>query len=320
MVDMDEKILFVDDDGNFLSANKRLLRSRYEVITADSGKQGIIALKENGPIAVVVSDFRMPEMNGVQFLSNARQITPDTVRILFTGQADMQAAIDAVNECNIFHFLTKPCENQTLIKVLNSAIEQYRLNKRNDLIPTEINKFPECLTGISPEEKYTERNELKDILAKGENNFVEFKSSLRWDYKANQTNKTLEYVVTKTISAFLNSDGGKLFIGVSDDGKILGIEKDKTTLGKKQGNDEFQQKLVSIINQYLGKEFHQFILIKIEKIDGLDVCIVEISKSNVPAFIKNGNKEEFYIRVSTTSQPMNIKEAIGYISSKWDKK
>ena len=124
---MNEKILFVDDDISILSACKRLLSSQYEVITVESGKQGIIALKENGPIAVVVSDFRMPQMNGVQFLSSARQISPDTVRILLTGQADIQATIGAVNEGNIFRFLTKPCENPKLIKALNSAIEQYQL-------------------------------------------------------------------------------------------------------------------------------------------------------------------------------------------------
>ncbi|MDR4499415.1 MAG: response regulator [Candidatus Scalindua sp.] len=124
---MNEKILFVDDDISILSACKRLLSSQYDVITVDSGKQGIIELKEKGPIAVVVSDFRMPEMNGVQFLSSARQISPDTVRILLTGQADIQATIGAVNEGNIFRFLTKPCENPKLIKALNSAIEQYQL-------------------------------------------------------------------------------------------------------------------------------------------------------------------------------------------------
>ncbi|GJQ57539.1 MAG: response regulator [Candidatus Scalindua sp. AMX11] len=124
---MIEKILFVDDDITILSACKRVLSPQYDVITADSGKQGIIELKENGPIAVVVSDFRMPEMNGIQFLSSAKQISPDTVRILLTGQADLQATIDAINEGSIFLFLTKPCENPKLIKALSAAIRQYQL-------------------------------------------------------------------------------------------------------------------------------------------------------------------------------------------------
>ncbi len=299
---MNEKILFVDDDRSILAANRRLLRGEYVVITANSGKEGLTKIKDNGSIAVIVSDFRMPEMNGVQFLSAAKQITPDTVRILLTGQADMQATIDAINEGNIFRFLRKPCENQTLRKTLQTAIEQYHHNKQ--LIQ-------------KPEEKPIDSADLKSILEKGENNFVEFKSSLRWDYKTGQINKSLECAVAKTISAFLNSEGGTLFIGVSDEGEILGIEKDKATLTKKQSNDEFQQKLVNIINRCLGKEFHQFIHITVKKIDEAEVCMVEISESNTPAFLNIDDKEMFFIRASTTSQPMNLKEAIEYISCKW---
>jgi FixJ family two-component response regulator len=301
---MNEKILFVDDDRSILAANRRLLRGHYEVITAHSGKQGIVEIKKNGPIAVIVSDFRMPEMDGVQFLSTARQITPDTVRILLTGQADMQATIDAINEGNIFRFLKKPCENQMLKKTIEIALEQYRHHKQF------IQK---------PQEKPIDSEKLKNILAKGENNFVEFKSSLRWDYKTKQVNKTLEYAVAKTISAFLNSEGGKLLIGVSDEGEILGLEKDKATLTKKQSNDGFQQKLVNVINRCLGKEFHQFIHINIEEMGDAEVCIVEILESNAPAFLVIDDKEKFFIRASTTTQPMNLKEAIEYINSKWGK-
>jgi response regulator RpfG family c-di-GMP phosphodiesterase len=124
---MNKKILIVDDDSHILSGLKRILSDRFDIITVDNGEQGINALKGKGPIAVVVSDFRMPEMNGIQFLSSARQISPDTVRVLLTGHADMQAAIDAINEGNIFRFIAKPCQNEILIKILNAAIEQYRL-------------------------------------------------------------------------------------------------------------------------------------------------------------------------------------------------
>ncbi len=124
---MDEKILFVDDDSNVLDAHKRQFYKKFKVITVDSGNKGIDVLKEQSPVAVVVSDYRMPEMDGVQFLSTARQITPDTVRILLTGQADMQASIDAINEGNIFRFLSKPCSTEILTNALNAAVEQYRL-------------------------------------------------------------------------------------------------------------------------------------------------------------------------------------------------
>jgi len=124
---MNNKILLVDDDHNILSSYRRLLRKKFDLVTVDSGAKGITALQEQGPFAVVVSDYRMPEMDGVQFLSAARQVSPDTVRVMLTGQADFQATMDAVNKGNIFRFLTKPCPTEYLMNALTAAVEQYRL-------------------------------------------------------------------------------------------------------------------------------------------------------------------------------------------------
>jgi len=121
------RVLLVDDDHHTLSAYRRLLRKKFDLVTVSRAAEGIAVLKERGPFAVVVSDFRMPEMDGIQFLSLARQEAPDTVRIMLTGQADIQAAIDAINEGSIFRFLTKPCPSEDFIKTLAAAVEQYRL-------------------------------------------------------------------------------------------------------------------------------------------------------------------------------------------------
>lgn len=132
---MNKKILLVDDDSNILSAYTRILRKNFELFTAQSGFEGLEILQKEGPFATIISDFLMPKMNGIQFLSRARKISPDTVRIILTGQADMQAAIDAINEGNIFRFLTKPCSPEDLIKHLDIAIEQYRLlNAERELL------------------------------------------------------------------------------------------------------------------------------------------------------------------------------------------
>jgi response regulator RpfG family c-di-GMP phosphodiesterase len=124
---MGKRILMVDDDPNILSASKRLLYKEFHLTTAGSGEEGIVVLKAKGPFAVVVSDYRMPKMDGIQFLTKVRQSSPDTVRILLTGQIDLQAAIDAVNEGNIFRLLIKPCSTQDFQKALKAAMEQYRL-------------------------------------------------------------------------------------------------------------------------------------------------------------------------------------------------
>lgn len=124
---MDLKILFVDDDPNILSAYTRNLRRRYHLTTAGGGEEGLQLVQAQGPFAVVVSDMRMPGMDGIEFLTHVRNFNPDTVRIMLTGNADMGTAIDAVNQGNIFRFLTKPCEAGDLALALDSGLKQYQL-------------------------------------------------------------------------------------------------------------------------------------------------------------------------------------------------
>jgi len=124
---MAEKILFVDDEPAVLSGYQRLLHSDFKVDTAVGGAGALIAIESNGPYAVVVSDFQMPEMNGIQFLAKVKTSSPDTIRILLTGNAQIQTAVSVVNEGNIFRFLTKPCTRELLSQTLNTALAQYRL-------------------------------------------------------------------------------------------------------------------------------------------------------------------------------------------------
>lgn len=124
---MSEKILFVDDDANILHSFKRNLRKRFQIDTALGGEDGLRILAERGPFAVVISDMRMPGMDGTKFLSHVFETSPDTVRILLTGQADMNDAIAVVNEGQIFRFLTKPCPTEKLVPAIEQGLRQYRL-------------------------------------------------------------------------------------------------------------------------------------------------------------------------------------------------
>ena len=124
---MDTRILCVDDEPNIVEAYQRALRRQFRLDTALSGEQALDAVAKNGPYAVVVSDMRMPGMDGVRLLHKIHEVSPDTVRIMLTGNADQQTAIDAVNEGHIFRFLTKPCSPEILAKSLCAGLEQYRL-------------------------------------------------------------------------------------------------------------------------------------------------------------------------------------------------
>ena len=124
---MTEKILFVDDEPNVLQSIRRNLRKAFDMDFAEGGEEALNMLGANGRYAVIVSDMRMPGMNGVELLSQAKAEWPDTVRMMLTGNADQQTAVDAVNHGDIFRFMNKPVEPEELAGAVQSAIRQHQL-------------------------------------------------------------------------------------------------------------------------------------------------------------------------------------------------
>jgi serine phosphatase RsbU (regulator of sigma subunit) len=120
------RVLFVDDDPKILAAFQRQLRKKVVIETVESGAEGLEVLRRDGPFSLVVTDYCMPSMNGIEFLGRAREIAPETVRIMLTGSADLGAAIQAVNQGNIFRFLTKPCSSDNLLEAVQAGIHEYR--------------------------------------------------------------------------------------------------------------------------------------------------------------------------------------------------
>ena len=124
----DKTVLFVDDEEKILKSLERgMLDEPCRSLFATSGKEALEILKKEGPVSVVVSDMRMPIMDGVELLSTIKNIYPDTVRMMLTGNADQETAIEAVNKGQIFRFLNKPCPVATLVTSLALAQRQYRL-------------------------------------------------------------------------------------------------------------------------------------------------------------------------------------------------
>ena len=121
------RILLVDDEALVLAALRRQLRAHFDVTVTTEPWEALQLAASKVSYAVVVSDLRMPGMDGVTLLSRIRTLSPDTVRVLLTGNADMEAAIAAVNEGNIFRFLSKPCPTGILLRALEASVEQHRL-------------------------------------------------------------------------------------------------------------------------------------------------------------------------------------------------
>ena len=132
---MKEKILIVDDEPHVLHAYKRGLRKQFKIDTAPGGPEALEIITKHGPYAIVVSDMRMPGMNGLELLTILKEKNPEIIRIMLTGNADQKTAVDAVNKGEVFKFLTKPCSSETMAETLNAGLAQYaQLQEKREIL------------------------------------------------------------------------------------------------------------------------------------------------------------------------------------------
>lgn len=122
-------ILCVDDELDNVDALERLFRKHYTVLKATSGEQGLKVLAENPGVALIISDQRMPSMTGVEFLEKAQRTHPESLRILLTGYTDIESVIQAVNQGQIYRYLTKPWDSNDLLNTVATAIQKYEMTK-----------------------------------------------------------------------------------------------------------------------------------------------------------------------------------------------
>jgi hypothetical protein len=188
------------------------------------------------------------------------------------------------------------------------------LSERRRLIANAFNAHMEKLLQELPE---STPKSLSELVAAGESTNLEFKSTLRWDAKQEQVNKELQRVIAKSVAGLMNTEGGTLVIGVTDDGDIYGIERDIASLGRKD-IDGFYQALVQVLENHLGREFVPFISPRFEVHDGKTICIVDIDSSPRPVYFRDGQIRDFYIRVGNTTRPLNLQAAQEYIGMQWE--
>lgn len=164
------KILCVDDERNVLRALERIfLDDDYEIVLAGSGDEGLKVIEESGPFQVVISDYRMPVMNGVEFLKVVYERHPETVRIVLSGYADAGAIVAAINEGHIYKFIPKPWNDDELRITIQNCLERYFLLKSNRELLEKLGAVNQAL-----EEKVQQRTEQIEL----RNRALEFSQSL----------------------------------------------------------------------------------------------------------------------------------------------
>jgi hypothetical protein len=184
---------------------------------------------------------------------------------------------------------------------------QYLEHSADNIVGRVLNRFfaqnPSHKTGLT-----TTVEDAKRIIKKGENDSVEFKETLRKNLHTSKNDKRIEHAVLKTIVAFLNTNGGILFIGVSDDGEVKGFEQDEF-----KNFDKFQLHFTNIFNKYIGEHFAQLVQSQKVIIDKKQILRVDCFRSEAPVFLKDGQKEEFFIRVGAATQEIQGSKLLEYI-------
>jgi membrane protein YdbS with pleckstrin-like domain len=156
----------------------------------------------------------------------------------------------------------------------------------------------------------------QELIASGESQYVEFKSSLLWDYRRQSVNKDLYEPIMKNVVAFMNTTGGAVLIGVGDEGEILGLDNDFKAL-RKPNVDGFENSLTMAFNKMIGPEHSGFLRVSFPEIDGKAICLVLIDPSPQPVFLTFKGQESFYIRAGNSAQPLSISQAIRYIRTRF---
>ncbi len=156
------------------------------------------------------------------------------------------------------------------------------------------------------------------LLRQGENEQVEFKSTVRWDLRREKVNKALAQVVAKTIAALANHEGGSLLIGVDDDGGIVGLEHDYGTL-KSQDRDGFAQFLMTLVRERMGGQVCRLVHVLFTEIEGHDVCRVVVERADQPIYLEDAGQSRFFVRTGNASRELDARELVEYVAARWSR-
>ncbi len=155
--------------------------------------------------------------------------------------------------------------------------------------------------------------DLPALIKGGEGEHLEFKSSVRWDFRQGKINKALETVIAKTLVGFMNHRGGSLLIGVADDGEVVGLEHDYKTL-KNKGRDGFELCITDIVTSRIGADTCSFIHCVFYEIGGRDVCRIIVESVVEPVYLMDGNTSKYFLRTGNGTRELDAREAMAHVT------
>jgi hypothetical protein len=159
-------------------------------------------------------------------------------------------------------------------------------------------------------------NLVPEIVRRGENDQIEFKSSIRWDMKEDRINRGLEKVIAKTLAGFFNGEGGYLVIGVNDDGEPLGLDKDLSTL-RQADLDGYERTINDIVKKMLGGDLCSHIHTVFATLEGRQVAMVIVRPAPRAVYMEDGKSSVLYVRSGNSTRQLDVREALNYAKTRW---
>ena len=287
-------ILLVDDEPICLQVlTSALSGDDYQLICAVKSTDALNLARTRKPHLVLL-DVVMPEMDGFSVCHQLRRdtATRDLAIIFLSSLQDPQDRIRGI-ELGAVDFITKPFDPAEVRARVRRQVELQE-ERRNLMAPA-----------LSPEER------IRQIILEGENDHTEFKSTLRWSLKDNKVHHGVEIAWLKTVAAFLNSDGGRLLVGVDDKGVPLGIEPDGF-----ENEDKYLLHVNNRLLQHIGAGHAANVRFGLYPAGDRKVLLIECSPASKPVFLTDAGEESFYVRTGPGSRNLTMSQMLAYITER----
>ena len=305
-------ILMVDDDPLNLKVLTETIKGLgYTLLAARSGHDALRIAAKVRPTLILL-DIQMPGIDGYETCRRlkAEAATQDIAVIFLTA---LQSTADKVRGLSLgaVDFITKPFDpDEIMARVTRQVAVQERhkeLLQENRALASELRE----VRAAEDQDQNADAQPLARIIQQGENDQVEFKSTLRWNLKSDRSERVIEKAWLKTVVAFLNSSGGTLIVGVDDDGTILGIAPDRF-----DNEDKYLLHVNNRLQNHIGLAHSASIRYDLASIEDRRVLVVQCSPSSQPVFLRMGKEEEFFVRVGPGSRKLSTSEVVAYVTQR----
>jgi CheY-like chemotaxis protein len=301
-----DRLLLVDDNlDNLRVLYQALEQEGYELLVAQTGEEALTTTKEAKP-QLILLDINMPGIDGYETCRRLKSDseTEDSVVIFLSARGDVEDKVQGF-ELGAVDYIGKPFQFEEVVARVRKHLATYHQHKA---LEQENIELREQATGGFRE---FGGEHIEALIAEGESDRVEFKSTLRWNLYTNKPDKKIENACLKTVAAFLNSEGGILLVGVDDAGTAVGLEHDRFA-----NEDKLLLHWNGLLKQHLGVESTQLVRSALRKVEQTAVLVAQCLPSPQPVFFSRDDDEVFFVRIGNGTQSLKPSQVLSYLDQR----